>query len=246
MNLTKRNFLTGNQLKIIAALLMLTDHIGVMLYPNIVELRMIGRLSFPVFAYLIAEGCIHTSNKKNYFLGIFLLGIFCQLIFYIAEGSTDLGILITFSISILLCYLLQALKETLISQEKSMIQKVLLCICFALAIGITHLINQKVYVDYGFWGCVLPVFACLCRSVKANGKTYLQKLDQNFIHVILFGIGLYFLCLEYGEIQRYSLLALPLLFLYSRKRGEFKLKWFFYIFYPVHFAVLALIEQLFF
>ncbi len=246
MTLSKRNFLTGNQLKFLAALLMLIDHFGVMLYPEIESLRIIGRLSFPIFAFLIAEGCTHTKNKQNYFLGIFLLGVFCQTVFYFTQGSTNLGILITFSIAILLCYLLQMLKETLVSQDKSLLIKIFLLIAFILAIGVTYMLNQKIYVDYGFWGCVLPAFACLCRSVTVNGKTYLKGLDQNFIHVVLFGTGLYILSLQYGDIQMYSLWALPLLLLYSGKRGEYRLKWFFYIFYPVHFAVLAFIEQLFF
>ena len=56
MNLKKANFLTRDQLKILAAFLMLVDHIGVMLYPDIQLLRIIGRLSFPIFSFLIAEG----------------------------------------------------------------------------------------------------------------------------------------------------------------------------------------------
>ncbi len=246
MTLSKRNFLTGNQLKILAALLMVIDHMGLMLYPQVIELCIIGRLSFPIFAFLIAEGCVYTKNKMKYFLGVFLLGILCQIVFYYVEKSTDLGILITFSFSISLCYLLAYVKETLFSKDKGISVKILLVAVFGLAIYGTYIFNQKYYVDYGFWGCILPVFACLFRSVEANGKTYLQRLDQNFIHVLLFGIGLYLLCLEYGAIQMYSILALPILLLYSGKRGKYPLKWFFYFFYPVHFAVLALIAKLFF
>ena len=68
---------------------MLIDHIGVMLYPNIDTFRIIGRLSFPIFAFKIAEGCVHTKNKIKYFLWIFLLGILCQIVFYYVEKSTD-------------------------------------------------------------------------------------------------------------------------------------------------------------
>lgn len=246
MNLAKRNFLSGNQLKIIAALLMLIDHIGVMLYPNIDTFRIIGRLSFPIFAFKIAEGCVHTKNKIKYFLWIFLLGILCQIVFYYVAKSTDLGILITFSFSILLCYLLEYLKKTLFSKEKGVFIKIPLVIAFVLAIFATYLFNQKYYVDYGFWGCVLPLFACLFRTVKSNGKEYLKSLDQTFIHVIFFGIGLYLLSVDFGGVQFYSLWAIPLLLLYSGKRGKWRLKWFFYIFYPVHFVILALIQQLFY
>ena len=246
MNLTKRNFLTGNQLKILAALLMVIDHVGVMLYPEIEIYGIIGRLSFPIFAFMIAEGCVYTKKKRQYFLDIFLLGILCQIVFYWVEKSTDLGILITFSFSVLLCYLLEYTKKTLVSKDNGILSKIFFTAIFVLAVYVTYLFNQKFYVDYGFLGCVLPLFACVFRKVTINGKTYFDTLDYYFVHVVLFGIGVYLLALESGGIQMYSLLALPLLFLYSGKRGKWRLKLFFYIFYPVHFAVLALIQQLFF
>ena len=58
--------LSGNQLKIIAMLTMLVDHIGVQLFPECIILRIIGRLSLPIFAYMIAEGCLHTRNRPKY------------------------------------------------------------------------------------------------------------------------------------------------------------------------------------
>ena len=60
-------FLTGNALKILAAIFMTIDHIGVMLFPRMLILRIIGRLALPVFAFMIAEGCKYTRNKKKYF-----------------------------------------------------------------------------------------------------------------------------------------------------------------------------------
>ena len=58
-------FLTGNALKILAALFMTIDHIGVMLFPRVLVLRIIGRLALPIFAFMIAEGCKYTRNKKK-------------------------------------------------------------------------------------------------------------------------------------------------------------------------------------
>ncbi|MBE7019239.1 MAG: hypothetical protein E7413_05130 [Ruminococcaceae bacterium] len=246
MNLTKRNFLTSNQLKILAAVLMLIDHAGVMLFPDIATLRILGRLSFPIFAFLIAEGCVYTKNKRKYFFSVFSLGAFCQIVFYLTEKSTDLGILITFSCSILLCYLWEYMKKICLSTDEGILFKIFLIANFFLAVFAAYLLNQICYVDYGFLGCMLPLFACAFRKVELNGKTYLATLDHNVVHVISFGFGLWLHAVESGGIQIYSLLAIPLLLLYSGKRGNRKLKLFFYIFYPVHFAVLALIQQLFF
>ena len=55
--------LSGNALKIIGAITMLIDHMGVVLFPGIAILRIIGRISFPIFAFMIAEGCRYTKNK---------------------------------------------------------------------------------------------------------------------------------------------------------------------------------------
>ena len=57
--------LTGNQLKLIALVTMTIDHIGMQLFPRVRLLRIIGRLAFPIFAYMIAEGCRYTRNRRG-------------------------------------------------------------------------------------------------------------------------------------------------------------------------------------
>ena len=52
-------FFTGNQLKIIALVTMTCDHVGMQIFPQLIWLRIIGRLAFPIYAYMIAEGCAH-------------------------------------------------------------------------------------------------------------------------------------------------------------------------------------------
>ena len=62
--------LSGNALKILGALSMLADHVGLMFFPEVTALRIVGRLAYPIFAYMIAEGCAHTRNRRRYFLRI--------------------------------------------------------------------------------------------------------------------------------------------------------------------------------
>jgi hypothetical protein len=75
--------LSGNALKLIAALAMLIDHIGVLLLPQVLILRVIGRISFPIFAFMIAEGCRYTKNKARYFFTMFGVGAACQVVMYL-------------------------------------------------------------------------------------------------------------------------------------------------------------------
>ena len=101
--------MSGNKLKIIACITMLIDHIGFLLFPKVMLLRYIGRISLPLFAFLIAEGCLHTRSKLRYFLSIFSMAIFCQSVYVIEDlldgriSSLYLNILFTFAFSILIC-----------------------------------------------------------------------------------------------------------------------------------------------
>ena len=103
--------LSGSTIKLIACLLMAIDHIGYHLFPNIVILRIIGRLSMPLFAFLIAEGCYYTKNKLKHFLLVFISGIVFLLGVKIFAGFWYYNIFLIFAISIIYIYLLQLLKN---------------------------------------------------------------------------------------------------------------------------------------
>ena len=88
MDILKKVKFSGTQLKIIALLSMLVDHIGCVLFPKVTAFRIIGRLAFPIFAFLIAEGMVHTSNWKKYFLRLFIFAIISEIPFdFITSGK---------------------------------------------------------------------------------------------------------------------------------------------------------------
>lgn len=236
--------LSGNALKIIAALSMLIDHIGVLLLPEVNVLRIIGRISFPIFAFMIAEGCAKTGNKRQYFLSVFALGAACQVIYYLYDGSTYLGILITFSISILLIYSLQDLKETAFSAAASRGRRLTALLAFPLLVTAVYLANRYFTIDYGFWGCMIPVFASIFRKPSSLAPSCFDKLDRLCVHVAMLGIGLVIISCERGGVQPYSLCSVPFLLLYSGIRGTWHMKSFFYIFYPAHLAAITLLSML--
>ena len=231
--------LSGNALKIIAAIFMLIDHIGFILFPQVKVLRIIGRIAFPIYAFMIAEGCEHTKNKLRYFLSIFILGIICQAAYFIYDGSFDMGILITFSIAVILIYAMQNLKKILFSSSERTFLKVVGAFMFLLLVAIVYLLNNYIYIDYGFMGCMMPVFASIFRETKSE----LSPQAKKTVNVLMLGIGLIILSCVIGGIQRYSLYAIPLLLLYSGKRGKWKMKSFFYIFYPAHLVILEAISM---
>ena len=74
-------------LKIIAVITMFIDHIGYIVYNGkIPYLNFIGRLSFPIFAFQISEGYIHTKNLKKYFFRLFLFAIISQFPFMLFDS----------------------------------------------------------------------------------------------------------------------------------------------------------------
>ena len=223
---TMKRPLSGNALKILAAIFMTLDHMGFMLFPRIYLFRILGRLALPIFAFMIAEGCRYTRNRKKYFGMVFGLGAVCQTVYWFVDHSLYFSILITFSLSILTIYALQNWKET---------RTPLSGLFLAATVAAVYGLNRIFEIDYGFWGCMLPVFAALPH------KTPNDKYPGS---ILTLGIGLIFLAADIRGYQIFSLLALPLLFAYSGRRGKWNLKYFFYIFYPVHLVILEAIAML--
>ena len=221
--------LSSNALKIIAALSMLLDHTGLILFPDVEFLRIIGRLAFPIFSFMIAEGCKFTKNKPRYFLSVFSLALLCQIVYFVFAKSLYMSVLVTFSLSILTIYSLDYFKAVLFSKGCTKIEKLLAFSLFFITVISVYIMNIFFKIDYGFWGCMAGVFASI-----------LKKSSKKAVRVLLFGIGLIILAISLDTIQFYSLFSLPLLLLYSGKRGKRKMKSFFYIFYPAHLVVLEL------
>ena len=245
--------LSGNALKLIAAVSMLLDHIGLLFFPSYGIFRIFGRLALPIFAFMIAESAKYTRNKKRHFFTMFSLAAVCQAVYYIFDsGSLYMCILVTFSISTLLIYALQNFKRTLFSKNADTFDKVLSGAIFFGGILATFVLNSLITIDYGFIGCILPVSVSLFDFKDIDAPEKYKKLDRLEYKLICFAVPLVALIISnmmrqvfiIPYTQMFSLLSIPLLLLYSGKRGTPKLKYFFYIFYPVHLALLEGIVML--
>lgn len=222
--------LSNNQLKLIAMVAMLCDHVGRMLFPQVLILQIIGRISFPIFAYMIAEGCRHTKNRGRYLLLISALAFSCQAVFYIFSGSLYMNILITFVLSIttIFCWDNFWGKRDILSGSLFVLHiAVLLLVCVILPVLLT---DTDYWIDYGVFGVLLTV-----AIYYAPKKLFKMLLSLPLLIAITF----------YSDsIQWFSILALPLLTLYNGERGKYNIKWLFYIFYPVHLLAIQLIDWL--
>ena len=217
---TKRfSGLTGNQLKLIAMFAMTCDHVGLQLFPDVLLLRILGRLAMPIYAYMIAEGCRYTRSMRRYLLRLASLGALCQVVYFFALGSLYQGILVTFSLSVCQIWALDRLQSRPTVSRRLLAGGVLLGV-FLLCVVLPDFL-PGFEVDYGLMGVLLPVLI------------YFGKPVQNYLLA-----GLILLGFAYGGLQWWGLAAIPLLSVYNDQRGKYNLGKLFYIYYPLHLVVI--------
>ena len=224
LNFNQNGFeITQNQLKMLALLAMTLDHIGYALLPECAWLRIIGRLAFPIFSYVVWEGCRYTHNGAAYVARLLGLGAVFMAAYWLYCGEVYGNVLVTLGLAAALVLLLRRFK-----QGRSMTDGLGLA---ALLLAV-WLFCGAVQVDYGFAGVLLPLWAEIC-SVGGENKGKLRPL-------LGFAVGLLVLAVTspMGGKQYASLLSLPLLAIPHEKRGWPGQKYFFYIYYPVHLMVI--------
>lgn len=216
--------LTGNQLKLIAMLAMTLDHIGLELLPGAMALRCIGRLAFPIYGWMIAEGCRHTGNPRRYLLRLGALALVCQGVYFLAMGSVYQCVLVTFTLSAGLCFA-QGRFRRLRTTAAGLALAGLLCLALFLTRVAPGLLPGTDFdLDYGLWGVLLPPLVFLGRDSR-------ERLG--LLTLALVGLGL-----DYGGIQWLALGAVPLLALYNGQRGKRALGRLFYLYYPAHLVAI--------
>lgn len=124
---------------------MLIDHVGITFFPEIIFLRIIGRLSFPIFAYQISQGFIYTSNLKKYLKRMWVYALLSQIPYTLFFDTTTLNVLFPFTLSLLS---LQSIKT-----KKYYLMPLII------------IISLFIPMDYGVFGVILP---CLFYIFKDN------------------------------------------------------------------------------
>jgi hypothetical protein len=223
--------MNSSQLKVFACLVMLIDHMGYIFFPNLLWLRVIGRLAFPLFAYFIAEGYRKTKDVTDYLGRLTLFALISQLPFMFAFNTKGLYLNVFFTLAMGL--------YAVYNYDKS--KKLYMLIVIALAC-------QAVNTDYGAYG-VLLVF--LFNKYHDNFKEMVKSVILLTIAVQLLQAGIKYYTIPSAYLSRnllfvlgiqpLCLLSLILIKFYNGERGA-KLKYLFYAFYPVHLIVLGFIR----
>lgn len=230
-------------IKLLACVFMFIDHAGKMLFPHIPEMRLIGRLAFPMFAYCIAVGAVYTRDPMQYLSRLVLLALFSQPLYALGLDHANSAM---FSVSFLENPL-GAMRAFYINswQKPSILLSLSLGLCiltairqrrWALALFVYVLCSRfSANLDYGLAGIRLMIlFYALCEHPAAA-----FALLGAYMIAWSGGSGYTFFGLPFGM----RIFALPgVLFCCLPMRRHFRLpKRLLYGFYPAHLAVLAIL-----
>lgn len=209
-------------LKIIALIAMTMDHTGkVLLFDNEILLN-IGRIAFPLFAFQIVEGYHHTKNIKKYLLRLLIVAIIAQIAY--SQFFDGFNTIFTLIIG-LICIII-------IDKEKDIPIKVALLLTI-------FLLSLILNIDYGLIGVLIIICFYLFRNNKIK-----RSILFSLLVIISYGIT-YYQSPEFSYIINLFATLSSLIFinLYNNKQGP-KLKYLFYIYYPLHLYILWIIQLL--
>ena len=214
--------MSRSQLKMLAVITMLIDHVGAIFFPSVPLFRIIGRLSFPLFCFFISEGLLYTSSIKSYLMRLFFFSLISEVPYDLAFHGTvyypqSQNVFFTLflglaAIAILHTYLIARPAPA-----------VLLAVACALLAEVLH-------TDYGWFGVVLIIIFYCFKNYRTRGVLIFTVFNTGY-------------SLLTGPIKLYAALAGFPILAYNGKRGKWNWKYFFYAFYPVHLLILYLVHK---
>ena len=263
------NIVTSLFLKIFGIITMTCDHISKFCYlininwinENLLKVfDIIGRFSFPIFAFLIVEGMIYTSNKNKYLLRLFSLSLICDLGFYIISSSYWGNPITTLFLGAYAIYFLQ---------KKNNFFKILFLIPTSIILLISFEIIPllSMYDLYGYITILLfylghilakPICKFVSNIALIEEETFIKeyqfatKKSLQVLLFLLFSIIIWIInpiyksnniFIEDPTLQLYAILSIiPILF-YNGQKG-YNSKWIqftFYLYFPLHLVIIYLL-----
>lgn len=213
--------LDGFSLKVIAISAMVIDHIAAAFFPSALWMRFLGRITMPVISYMAAESYHHTRSVKNYLYRLLLFAIAAQVPFMLAFDTTKLNVLFT----------LIAAVSILAAESSRLSGPARLLLIFSLLVF-------SILCDWALFG-VLFVWV----FYRFRGNFHRQAVAFSVVALVQVVLTAFMTRDSAFWVQSGVFAAIPILSLYNGRRGR-DMRYFFYIFYPAHLAVIVLIKYL--
>lgn len=217
--------MTGFALKILAIVCMFADHFSAVTGLWFFPLRYIGRLTMPIMCFLIGEGYRHTRDVKKYILRLFVFAlvseVFFDLTFYgvpVYWGHQNVFFTLAAGLAVIWAGERPTARTGQVSDKPA--EGGSTWIFYTAAVGVAA---EALRVDYGLYGIFMIVF--MYRYRNDFKKLALSMVLLNLLYL--------------GTEQMYSLAALVPIYFYNGRQGP-KMKYFFYVFYPLHLFLLFL------
>lgn len=225
-------------IKLFACIAMFLDHYGYT-FGILSPYRLIGRLAFPLFAFQLTLGYIHTKSVKKYLTRLFIFAIISEVPYnlfttnsIIAPGSS-LNIFFTLTLALLTLYFLDYAHKR--CKDKTL--KILVTISI---IAIACIVAQGLHLEYGYYG----ILTVICFR-------YLNKIQLIIAYpLLILSFAILGGLTKWNLVQFFALFSLVPIFLYNGKKGLLPKKplltkliqYGFYIFYPLHLLIFFLIR----
>ena len=216
--------MTSFILKLIGIIAMLCDHTGNAVIENAPYLNYIGRIAFPIFAFQLVVGYTHTKDMKKYLVRLLIFAFISQIPFMLFTSTysekISLNVFFTFLIGIIALLAYDKIKNKLLG--------------FSVVLIISA-IAQLLKVDYGAFGILLIFLFYFYKDDKFKILVpYIILCFIKYIPDIIEHPAYYQI---YLNLAFFTSLPIILISFYNNKQGP-KLKYLFYIFYPLHFIIL--------
>lgn len=245
--------LSHEGLKLIACVTMLLDHIGATLVVRWMQtvaehneasallmgayyiLRIIGRIAFPIYCFLLVEGAYHTRNPKKYALRLFIGMLLSEIPFDLAFSFRG-RVLFDWSSNSVMVTLLLGFCMIEAMKRCTGLWKMLVILPF-------YLLAEWLHTDYGGLGILIIAIFALTKGLPR------ERLYQAIgLCLVVYPGSRVFLGSVAVNLEWFAALALIPVFCYDRRKltHHKAVQWGFYLFYPIHIAVLALLEVLIF
>ena len=182
-------------------------------------LNVIGRIAFPIFAFTLNEGYVHTRSLKKYLLRLFIFAVSIQMPSILFGYDYPMNIFFTLFLGLLSIYIFNL-------KKMNVILKIIL-------IGFVLFFSQKFKLDYGMYGILLIMNFSIFRNDKF-------KILMNFLVLNIYNV-IFPKVFDLPDTQLFSLISLVFIFMYNGEKGR-SMKYFFYLFYPIHFFILEVIK----